>query len=68
MTSSRFCCWCVLDAACSAADCCPCLSAGQGGLIAGVCAALSTLLVVVVIVVALLCCRKNQADNFASKR
>ncbi|GAA6214640.1 zinc metalloproteinase-disintegrin-like 2d [Lates japonicus] len=44
------------------------LPQGQNGIIAGVCAALSILLVITVVIAGLMCCKKDNMDNYASKR
>ncbi|XP_023262532.1 zinc metalloproteinase-disintegrin-like MTP8 [Seriola lalandi dorsalis] len=44
------------------------LPPGQTGIIAGVCAALSILLVITVVIAGLMCCKKDNMDNYSSKR
>ncbi|XP_023124384.2 zinc metalloproteinase-disintegrin-like 2d [Amphiprion ocellaris] len=44
------------------------LPQGQTGIIAGICAALSILLVIIVLVAGLMCCKKDNMDNYTSKR
>lgn len=44
------------------------MSAGQNGIIAGVCAVLSFLLLITVVIVGLMCCKKDNMDNYTSKR
>ncbi|XP_040923423.1 disintegrin and metalloproteinase domain-containing protein 8 [Toxotes jaculatrix] len=44
------------------------LPQGQTGIIAGVCAALSILLVITVAIAGLMCCKKDNRDNYTSKR
>lgn len=42
--------------------------AGQTGIIAGVCAVLTILLVIAAVIVGLMCCKKDNMDNYTSKR
>nr|CBN81732.1 Disintegrin and metalloproteinase domain-containing protein 8 [Dicentrarchus labrax] len=44
------------------------LPQGQNGIIAGVCAVLSILLVITVVIASLMCCKKDNMDNYTSKR
>ncbi|XP_059181247.1 disintegrin and metalloproteinase domain-containing protein 8 [Centropristis striata] len=44
------------------------LPEGQNAIIAGVCAALSVLLIVTVVIAGLMCCKKDNMDNYTSKR
>ncbi|XP_070783091.1 disintegrin and metalloproteinase domain-containing protein 8-like [Enoplosus armatus] len=44
------------------------LPQGQSGIIAGVCAVLSVLLLITVVIAALMCCKKDNMDNYTSKR
>ncbi|KAG7506865.1 zinc metalloproteinase-disintegrin-like 2d [Solea senegalensis] len=41
---------------------------GQNWIIAGVCAALAVLLVITVVIAGLMCCKKDNMDNYTSKR
>lgn len=45
-----------------------CVSAGQSGIIAGVCAILTILLVFTVVIVGLMCYKKDNMENYTSKR
>lgn len=42
--------------------------AGQTGVIAGVCAVIAILLVTTAVIVGIMCCKKNNMDNYTSKR
>ncbi|KAM8729894.1 zinc metalloproteinase-disintegrin-like atrase-A [Acanthopagrus schlegelii] len=44
------------------------LPQGQTGIIAAVCAVLSILLVITVVIAGLMCCKKDNMDNYTSKR
>ncbi|XP_067433350.1 zinc metalloproteinase-disintegrin-like MTP4 isoform X1 [Thunnus thynnus] len=44
------------------------LPQGQYGIIAGVCAALSIVMVIGLVIVGLMCCKKDNMDNYTSKR
>uniref|UniRef100_UPI0037E8A58C disintegrin and metalloproteinase domain-containing protein 8 n=1 Tax=Semicossyphus pulcher TaxID=241346 RepID=UPI0037E8A58C len=44
------------------------LPQGQSGIIAGVCAVVSVLLLITVLIVGLMCCKKDNRDNYTSKR
>ncbi|XP_029383336.1 zinc metalloproteinase-disintegrin-like 2d [Echeneis naucrates] len=44
------------------------LPQGSSLIVAGMCAALSVLLVIIVVIVGLVCCRKDNMDNYSSKR
>lgn len=44
------------------------MPAGQTGIIAGVCAVLAVLLLIAVVIVGLMCCKKDNVDNYTSKR
>ncbi|XP_076008288.1 zinc metalloproteinase-disintegrin-like atrase-A [Genypterus blacodes] len=44
------------------------LPQGQTEIIAGVCAALSILLVITIVVAGVMCCKKNNRENYTSKR
>lgn len=44
------------------------MPAGQTGIIAAVCAVLSILLVITVVIAGLMCCKKDNMDNYTSKR
>lgn len=44
------------------------LPQGQTAIIAGVCAVLSVLLLIAVVIGSLMCCKKNNKDNYISKR
>lgn len=44
------------------------LSQGQSGIIAGVCAVLSVLLLITAVIAGLMCCKKDNMDNYTSKR
>uniref|UniRef100_UPI003AACAE1B zinc metalloproteinase-disintegrin-like atrase-A n=1 Tax=Centroberyx gerrardi TaxID=166262 RepID=UPI003AACAE1B len=44
------------------------LPQGQSGVIAGVCAAVAILLVITLVVAGLMCCKKNNRENYTSKR
>lgn len=46
----------------------PSMPAGQTGIIAAVCAVLSILLVITVVIAGLMCCKKDNMDNYTSKR
>ncbi|XP_029312864.1 zinc metalloproteinase-disintegrin-like atrase-A [Cottoperca gobio] len=44
------------------------LPQGQSGIIAGVCAALAILLLITAVTAGLMCCKKDNRDNYTSKR
>ncbi|XP_044035942.1 disintegrin and metalloproteinase domain-containing protein 8 isoform X2 [Siniperca chuatsi] len=44
------------------------LPQGQSGIVAGVCAVLAILLVITVVIAGLMCCKKDNMDNYTSKR
>ncbi|XP_034563234.1 snake venom metalloproteinase-disintegrin-like mocarhagin isoform X2 [Notolabrus celidotus] len=44
------------------------LSQDQSGIIAGVCAVLSVLLIITAVIAGLMCCKKDNMDNYTSKR
>ncbi|XP_068161489.1 zinc metalloproteinase-disintegrin-like 2d isoform X1 [Antennarius striatus] len=46
----------------------PELPQGQSAIIAGVCAVIAILLVITVVIVGLMCCKKDNMDNYTSKR
>lgn len=44
------------------------LPAGQTWIISGVCAGVSVIVVIILVIVGLMCCKKDNLDNFISKR